>query len=90
MFKIKKENDFWSPENTTEIEEIRGINSSKSCKLCQCLNGKLECYSKSCRGLRFPTYAHVKVKFGKKTRIDARIIPFFADILKSIKRYPIT
>ena len=81
-----RENEFWSPANATAIQELAGSETQNSCKLCQCLEGKLECYSKSCKGSTFPSYAHVKVKLSEKTRIDARTIPFFADIIKSMSK----
>lgn len=80
-----KENEFWTPKNVTTFKDL-GRKVDNSCQVCQCINGDLECYSKSCQSSRFPSYAHVKVKIGRRTEISAKTIPFFADIIKSMKK----
>ena len=57
-----------------------------SCKLCQCVEGKLSCFVNSCKYFKYPSYAHLKVKPNQKKQINARTIPFFADIIKSMRK----
>ena len=56
------------------------------CKVCQCTEGKLSCYLNSCENLKYPTKAHMFVGLDEKKEINARSIPFFADIIKTMKK----
>lgn len=83
-----RENEFWSPGNISSIESVSSsqLQENKACKLCQCVDSKLECYSKTCQDLRYPSYAYFKVESNQKKQLNARTIPFFADIIKSMSR----
>ena len=54
--------------------------------MCQCINSQLECYSKSCKDLKYPSFSLLKLKLNQTKQINARTIPFFADIIKSMKK----
>ena len=65
---------------------MRQSKNSK-CKVCQCMEGKLTCYMNSCETLKYPTRAHIYVgDIDEKKEINARTIPFFADIIKTMKK----
>ena len=75
------------PENATSIQSVStNTADNRHCKLCECLNGKLECYAKFCQHSKFPSYARLQTRLNEKKRINARTIPFFADILKSLRK----
>lgn len=75
-----KENDFYTPPQLFQKQ------TRTPCKLCQCIEGKLVCYYKSCQTAKYPSYAHVNVHFNEKKQINARTIPFMADIIKTLKK----
>lgn len=79
---LVKENEFWMP-NTVDYEQKK---STSSCKLCQCVEGRLQCYSKSCKTAKYPSYAHVSVYLNEKKEINARTIPFLADFIKTLRK----
>ena len=80
-----RENEFWSPENISSIELINQ-NEQKTCKMCQCIESKLQCYSKMCQDLKYPSYTFFKVNINQRKQLNARTIPFFADIIKSMNK----
>lgn len=79
---IVKENDFWIANNSLTKQK----ESKNACKICQCVEGKFICYINSCLNSKFPTYAHIYVSLNEKKEINARTIPFFADIIKTMRR----
>jgi hypothetical protein len=92
-----KENDYYSPDNLTTIQLLLPHNNrqqqqqqqqttTSACKMCQCINSQLECYSKSCKDLKYPSFSLLKLKLNQTKQINARTIPFFADIIKSMKK----
>jgi hypothetical protein len=80
--KTKKENEFWVPANSSLMKQSKDTR----CKICQCTEGKLSCYLNSCENLKYPTKAHIFVNYNEKKEINARTIPFFADIIKTMKK----
>ena len=58
----------------------------KTCKMCQCTENNLECYSKSCKDLKYPSFSYLKINLNQKKQLNARTIPFFADIIKSMNK----
>ncbi|CAF0709358.1 unnamed protein product [Brachionus calyciflorus] len=77
-----QENDFY----TTNSVDLQQKKSTNPCKICQCINGEMQCYTKSCKNSKYPTYAHLNVYLNEKKFINARTIPFMTDFIKSINK----
>jgi hypothetical protein len=55
--------------------------------MCQCVSGDLICYSNSCNNTKYPSYVHLHIyNKNDKKELNARTIPFFANIIKSMKK----
>lgn len=80
-FKIK-ENDFWMP-NSVDFNQKK---SSNPCKVCQCVEGELVCYTKSCENAKYPSFAHLNAYYNENKEINARTIPFLADFIKGMSK----
>ena len=75
------------PENSSFLQQYQKQNESSSCKICQCVNGGLVCYSNSCNNTKYPSYVHLHIyNKNDKKELNARTIPFFANIIKSMKK----
>ena len=70
------------PSNNSVMKQSKNAK----CKVCQCVEGKLTCYMNSCENLKYPTKAHMYVGVDEKKEINARTIPFMADIIKTMKK----
>ncbi len=87
LFLILKENDFWMPNNESFLQRYKNQNEFSSCKICQCVNGDLACYSNACNNTKYPSYVHLHIyNKNDKKELNARTIPFFANVIKSMKK----
>jgi hypothetical protein len=79
---IVKENEIWLPPPPSPP-----LGPSR-CQLCECVEGELACFVNGCDNHhQFPSFGHINVPFNKSyQQINARTIPFFSHILKSMNK----